>query len=61
MASRLDISIIHQIESSGNPLAHDKGDDSRGLGQITPGVLKDYNTATQQNITPDQLFDVQIN
>lgn len=57
----LDIHRIFAIESSNNPLAHDKDDDSRGLGQITPGVREDFNKANGTNISPDDLFDPGIN
>jgi hypothetical protein len=39
----IDLHRIMMIESSGNPLAHNKRDDSRGLFQITPICLKEYN------------------
>jgi soluble lytic murein transglycosylase-like protein len=34
---------IKQIESSGNPLAFNKGSGARGLYQITPICLKEWN------------------
>lgn len=42
-AEEIDLKAIAQIESSGNPWAHNKADDSRGLYQITPICLKEYN------------------
>lgn len=42
-ADQIDMHAIMMIESSGNPLAHNKKDDSRGLYQITPICLKEYN------------------
>ena len=43
MQPAIDLNRIMMIESSGNPLAHNKKDDSRGLFQITPICLKEYN------------------
>ena len=57
----IDIYKIFAIESSNNPLAWDKTDDSRGLGQITPGVLNDYNKAHKTNFKPNDLFKEEIN
>jgi len=42
-AEEIDLNKIIHIESSGNPLAWRKADDSRGLMQITPIVLKEWN------------------
>ena len=42
-ALEMDMAKIAMIESSGNVLAHNKKDDSRGLYQITPICLKEYN------------------
>lgn len=42
-SAEIDMAKISLIESSGNPLAHRKSDDSRGLFQITPICLKEYN------------------
>jgi len=53
---------IARIESSNNPFAHNKKDDSRGLYQITPICLKEYNNfhATKR-YTMQDLWDVEIN
>lgn len=40
--SMIDLSVIASIESSNNPRAWRKADDSRGLYQITPICLKEY-------------------
>lgn len=40
---RIDLHKIATIESGLNPRAHNKKDDSRGLYQITPICLKEYN------------------
>lgn len=42
-AEEIDMDKIMMIESSGNPLAYRKADDSIGLFQITPVVLKEWN------------------
>lgn len=42
-AEMIDLDKIIMIESSGNPRAWRKADDSRGLYQITPICLKEYN------------------
>jgi len=42
-AEVIDMDKIAMIESSGNPLAHNKRDDSRGLFQITKICLKEWN------------------
>lgn len=39
----VDMHKIMMIESSGNPMAHNKTDDSIGLFQITPVCLKEWN------------------
>ncbi len=41
-AGEIDMNIIKQIESSGNPKAFNKITQARGLYQITPVVLEDY-------------------
>ena len=39
----IDMSVIAQIESSGDPLAYNSGSKATGLYGITPICLKDYN------------------
>ena len=58
---RVDLSKIAQIESSGNPYAWNKKDDSRGLYQITPICLKEYNNFhPRDDYNMDDLWDVSI-
>lgn len=64
-AQVIDIKKIILIESSGNPWAHQKADDSRGLMQITPIVLKEWNNyhATERYTLQDlwnQVVNVKI-
>lgn len=42
-AEEIDLSIIMQIESNGNPNAYNKQSGAIGLYQITPICLKEYN------------------
>lgn len=53
MAGMVDLDKIAMIESSGNPLAHNKRDDSRGLYQITKIALQDFN-----NMHPREQYDM---
>ena len=58
----IDMNAIMMIESSGNPIAHNKKDDSRGLFQITKICLEDFNNFHQKNkYTMDDLWNVEIN
>jgi soluble lytic murein transglycosylase-like protein len=61
-AEEIDLTIIAQIESSGNPLAYNLNSKARGLYQITPICLKDY---VQMNdifyADPDYLFNPAFN
>lgn len=57
----IDIDKIVMIESSGNPFAWNKTDDSRGLYQITPICLEDYNQYHKVQYTMDDLWVVEIN
>ena len=60
-AAEIDMKKIAVIESSGNPLAHNKKDDSRGLYQITPICLKEYNSFNKTKYSMDELWNVSIN
>jgi hypothetical protein len=42
-SSEVDMNKIYSIESSNNPQAHNKSSNAKGLGQITPIVLKEWN------------------
>jgi hypothetical protein len=61
-ASIIDMQRIAQIESSGNPLAHNKREDGRGLYQINPICLREWNNFhPREQYTPDDLFNAEIN
>jgi hypothetical protein len=58
---KIDMQKIAMIESSNNPLAWNKKDDSRGLYQITPIVLKEWNNFHPSKIhTAIGLWDPEI-
>lgn len=58
---KIDLKKIAIIESSGNPLAWNKRDDSRGLFQITPICLKEYNNFHPENeYSMDDLWNTSI-
>lgn len=58
----VDLQKIFQIESSLNPRAVNNNSGARGLGQITPIVLKEWNNMnpTDQHLS-DELFDPSTN
>lgn len=58
----IDLAKIAQIESSGNTRAWNKVDDSRGLYQITPICLQEWNNYhPAKQYTMDDLWTVSIN
>jgi hypothetical protein len=58
----VDMDVIAMIESSGNPLAHNKRDDSRGLFQITKICLAEWNNFhPNQQFTMDDLWYPKVN
>lgn len=58
----IDMNKIYQIESSNNPKAFNKGSKARGLGQITPIVLKEWNNFhPKETHTSDDLYDSSTN
>lgn len=58
----IDMNKIHQIESSGNPMAFNSHSQARGLGQITPIVLRDWNNMhPNDQHTSKELFDADTN
>ncbi len=58
----INMEAIAQIESSGNPRAWNKRDDSRGLFQITPICLKEWNNFhPKDQLTMDDLWDASVN
>lgn len=60
-AEEINMDAIMQIESSGNAFAVNKADDSVGLYQITPILLKEYNTFNKTSYAREDLFDASIN
>lgn len=60
-AVAIDMNKIFGIESSNNPAAYNKATNARGLGQITPVVLQEYNQMNKTAYTPDDLFKGDIN
>ena len=59
---KINLSVIEQIESSGNPLAENKASGARGLCQITKICLDDYNlTHPKKQIAWDAMFDPYLN
>lgn len=57
----IDMSIIAQIESSGNPKAFNESSGAVGLCQITPIVLKEYNQFNKLGYKMDDLYDGAFN
>lgn len=58
----MDINKIINIESSGNPFAHNKHSGARGLMQVTPIVLEEWNYFNpSQKYTCESLFNPEIN
>lgn len=60
-AEEINLRKIIYIESSGNNLAWNRIDDSRGLFQITPICLKEYNRLNTRHYSPDDLWNPEIN
>jgi hypothetical protein len=56
-AVTVDLNIIKQIESGGNPLAYNRKSGAKGLYQITPICLKDYNRKNKPPVAPSSLFN----
>ena len=57
----VNMSVVKTIESHSSPWAHNKTSGARGLYQITPICLRDYNERMWQNITEQELFVAEIN
>ena len=57
---KITLAIICQ-ESGGNPDSVNPADPSRGLMQITPGALADFNAAAGRSYTFEQMFDPYLN
>ncbi len=64
-AAEINLDVIKQIESSGNPnaVSFRGAKYGRGLYQISEIALKDYNRMAQNGaeIAPEQLFDPELN
>lgn len=59
---KMCLEFIKQIESAGDSLAFNHTDGgSRGLYQISPSCLKEYNRVTHHKYTLDDLFKVKVN
>jgi hypothetical protein len=61
LPAEIDLERIKQIESSGNPLAYNKSSHARGLYQITPICLVEYNNFHDGQYFVDDLFNPEIN
>lgn len=59
--AKIDLNIIQEIESHGNPKAFNKRSGARGLYQITPICLKHFNSVHGTDYSLEMLFDVEIN
>jgi soluble lytic murein transglycosylase-like protein len=59
-AEVVDLNIVKQIESAGNPLAVSRTG-AIGLYQIMPCVLSEYNTFNKANHSRPELFNPQVN
>lgn len=57
--SLINLSVIKQIESSGNPLA--RNFNCIGLYQISPSVLKEYNTTHKTHYRSVDLYNANLN
>ncbi|MFW6311629.1 MAG: transglycosylase SLT domain-containing protein [Nanoarchaeota archaeon] len=58
---KINMDIIKEIESSGNPQAYNQTSGASGLYQITNICLNDYNHYHTIQYTKDQLFNPEIN
>ena len=54
--AEVNLDIIGQIESNNKALAYNPDSQARGMFQITPICLKDYNQQTRQNLPLEALF-----
>jgi hypothetical protein len=50
VAAEVDMAIIAQIESGGNTLAYNRHSGARGIWQITPIVLREYNEEAHKEL-----------
>jgi len=52
---------VYTIESSNRADAHNEKSNAKGIGQITPVVLEEFNELTGSTIKPEQLFEEETN
>lgn len=57
----VNMDVIKQIESGGNANAYNKVSKARGIYQITPVVLDEFNTFNKSNYKPVDLFIPRVN
>lgn len=57
----INMDIIAEIESSGDYMAYNKYSGARGLYQITPIYLKDFNRCTNSEYQLDDLYEPTVN
>lgn len=57
----IDMDRIMQIESGGNYMAYNRHSQARGLFQITPICLKDFNMVNKTHYLSFDLFNPQVN
>jgi hypothetical protein len=60
-AVKINMNILAQIESNNNAAAYNKKSGARGTFQITRIVLREYNASKGLDLTPESLFDADIN
>jgi len=59
--TRIDLRKIISIESAGNPKAYNHNSQAKGLCQITPICLQEYNTFHSVKYSGQDLFNAEIN
>ena len=59
--TKVDMARIAMIESEGEALAYNEGSGARGLYQITPVCLKDFNNYHSYSYCMDDMFDANMN
>ena len=60
-AELINMNAIRTIESNGNAFAYNRYSHARGLYQITPIVLKEYNKLNKVNHSEGDLFNPLVN
>ena len=59
--AEIDLDIIAKIESNYNVKAYNKRSGARGLYQITPVCLLEYNRYNKEDVTLNDLFSPEVN